>query len=326
VPPPHKRSGGGKALGIVLGILGGLVVLCGGGGAVVYFVFLNAGDPEEVVEEYFAAASRGDCDTMVNLVTEETWRQGGAASRGEAVADCEESIGGGLGLAVTLDDTRLVSEGGDRAVVAATTTTNPEVLTPGLGGEPVTTTVDYTLRKEGRDWRIDATTLGPGFDLDPGGIDPGLAPELPDLDGIGEDPPADLAPEPPGEAPAPEPGSLGQSPEDAVLSFYGAWQRSECSGMVSLSTTEYWVDGDFTSSSDDPTTICEDTIAAGEMRTDLTYVNEGQFQVEYDYQTYDVAVATVIVRHSFGNEPESSFEFTLIDVGGYWTIHGSRPV
>ena len=70
-----------------------LVVLCGGAGLLVYFSGVFGGsDPTEVVEDYFAAAQRGDCAKMIELVTEESWRQGGATSRAQAISECEQGM------------------------------------------------------------------------------------------------------------------------------------------------------------------------------------------------------------------------------------------
>src|SRR5690606_10012772 len=111
--PPAKKSGG-KGVGIVLAVVIVLVVLCGGAGLLAYFSGVFGGsDPTEVVEDYFAAAQRGDCAKMIELVTEESWRQGGATSRAQAISECEQGMAelGMSGVPVQLLGTRLVSEG-----------------------------------------------------------------------------------------------------------------------------------------------------------------------------------------------------------------------
>ena len=179
--PQPKR--GGKGVGIVITVVIALVVLCGGGGVVAYLAgAFGGGDPTEVVEAYFDAAERGDCAEMVDLVTEESWRENGATSRSQAVSDCEEGFAalGVAGLPIQLMSTRLVSEGEDTAVVAATLGATPGFVD---GPAPGPMDVDIPLRKEGRDWLIDATAIG-GV----GGFDPGTPP-LPGLDDPGLTPP-----------------------------------------------------------------------------------------------------------------------------------------
>jgi len=159
----------------VLAVVIVLVVLCGGAGLLAYFSGVFGGsDPTEVVEDYFAAAQRGDCAKMIELVTEESWRQGGATSRAQAISECEQGMAelGMSGVPVQLLGTRLVSEGSDTAVVAATINPTGGLIDDSLMG-PMD--VDIALRKEGRDWLIDTTAMGPG-------LEPPTAPSLPGLD------------------------------------------------------------------------------------------------------------------------------------------------
>jgi hypothetical protein len=44
--------------------------------------------PEEVVRDYFTAADRDDCETMLDLVSVDRLRYSGAGSRGEAMEMC----------------------------------------------------------------------------------------------------------------------------------------------------------------------------------------------------------------------------------------------
>ena len=44
--------------------------------------------PEEVVRDYFTAADRDDCETMLDLVSVDRLRYSGAGSRGEAMELC----------------------------------------------------------------------------------------------------------------------------------------------------------------------------------------------------------------------------------------------
>lgn len=181
-PRPKRR---GKGAGVVIAVVIVLVVLCGGAGAVAYFTgVFGSSDPTEVVEAYFEAAQRGDCAEMIDLVTEESWRQTGATSRGEAISNCEADLAalGGAGLPIQLTSTRLVSEGDTTAVVAATIGATPGF--EDFGAPPVPMDVDIPLRKEGGDWRIDATAMG-------GGLNPG-SPSVPGLDDPLAPPPTDI--------------------------------------------------------------------------------------------------------------------------------------
>lgn len=160
-PPPGysplpPRRGNGKVIGIVAGALAGVVLLCGGAGLLV-FLLSASNDPVTVVDDYFVAAERGDCETMIDLVTESTWREGGVSSRRQAIADCDEGMSTlGGGIPISNSESRLISERGDTAVVATTVTAEPLDLGLGLGdAEPQTSEIRITLRKEGRTWLID---------------------------------------------------------------------------------------------------------------------------------------------------------------------------
>lgn len=191
--PAPRKGGGGKVAVIVISVLAGLFLLLDvGGGALLWATgVIGGGSPEDTVRRYYEAAQARDCETMVDLVTEETWRQGGATTRAEAVSQCRDNLSqAGDSFSFTLDDVREVSNFGRTAVVEVTTTvTLPEM--PDLGVDvpsgPVTSTTSVTLKKSGRKWLIDGASL---FDLGDLGSDlgdfdiPDLDFDLPDLDDL----------------------------------------------------------------------------------------------------------------------------------------------
>lgn len=179
--PPPRKGGGGKVLAIVLPLVGLflLLLLCCCGGFVAYQTgMIGREDPVESVESFFDAAVAGDCDEMVDRVTEETWRQGGASNRAEAVVNCEVGL---ENLPVTRPTSyQLVSESDDTAVVRVVF---PPVELPELGSEfgPGTDTeVDYHLRRDGRRWLIDGPASG--LQLGGTGTPPGALPQSPGLE------------------------------------------------------------------------------------------------------------------------------------------------
>lgn len=147
-------------LAIVLPLVGlFLLFVCCGGSVVAYLTGMIGGeDPVETVEEFFDAAVARDCEGMIDRVTEETWRQGGASSRAEAIDDCQTTLDS---LMVTVPTSyQLLSESGDTAVVRVVF---PPVELPGVDpefGVDTETEVDYHLRRDGRRWLIDGTASG----------------------------------------------------------------------------------------------------------------------------------------------------------------------
>lgn len=165
-----------------------LLLLCCGGGLVAYQTgVIGREDPVDAVKDFFDAAVARDCERMVDRVTEETWQQGGASSRAEAIADCRTGIGS---LTVTAPTSyQLVSESGDTAVVQAVF---PPLELSGIDPEfipDVNTEVDYHLRRDGRRWLIDGIASG----LQLGEVDtpPGELPEVPGLETPSPDPDLD---------------------------------------------------------------------------------------------------------------------------------------
>ena len=86
-PPARRRT----AVAVVA--VTGLTLL--GTAAVVSLLVANRDNaraddrpPEEVVRDYFTAADRDDCETMLDLVSVNRLRYSGAGSRGEAMTMC----------------------------------------------------------------------------------------------------------------------------------------------------------------------------------------------------------------------------------------------
>lgn len=156
--PPPGKSGGGKTVGVVLAIVAALVLLGGGGTLVAYLAGAfdgggpgggSARSPEQTVEQFWTAAQTGDCDTAIDLVTEKVWSEDGTITREESMADCQESFADSEDVP-QIDDTTLVSEAGDAAVVEAT------IAIPGLG----TNTVSHDLIRENGEWKINEVDTG----------------------------------------------------------------------------------------------------------------------------------------------------------------------
>ena len=51
----------------------------------------DAGSPEDVVREYFAAADRDDCEAMLDMVSQVRLRYSGVGSRSEALRMCQDA-------------------------------------------------------------------------------------------------------------------------------------------------------------------------------------------------------------------------------------------
>jgi hypothetical protein len=156
---PPGRSGGGRTAGIVLAIVGALLLLGGGGTVVAYLAGAFGGEgggplggggrgPVETVEEFWTAAGAGDCETAIELVTEESWSQGGEVTREESLADCRESFDS-TDIPI-VEEVTLISEDGDTAIVEATMTV-PDVDSQ---------TFRHELIREDGAWKIDEFDLG----------------------------------------------------------------------------------------------------------------------------------------------------------------------
>jgi hypothetical protein len=51
----------------------------------------DAGPPEDVVRDYFAAADRDDCEAMLDMVSQVRLRYSGVGSRAEALRMCQDA-------------------------------------------------------------------------------------------------------------------------------------------------------------------------------------------------------------------------------------------
>jgi hypothetical protein len=88
-PPPERRT---VAAVIAISVL---ILLTGAAVASLLMLDRDAGpgdpgSPEEVVRDYFAAADRDDCETMVAMISEVKVRYSSARTRGEALDMCTE--------------------------------------------------------------------------------------------------------------------------------------------------------------------------------------------------------------------------------------------
>ena len=144
--PPSGGSGSGKVILIVVAVLavvgiGAFVLLGDSGGS----------SPEDAVSDFFAAAQDRDCQSMMDLITTESFA---GADPQQVLAQCEAALDAGEDFFTpgdTLDNVEVTSEDGDTAVLAVTSTTEGEQ-----------TTDEVNLRKEDGDWKIDFSTPGAG--------------------------------------------------------------------------------------------------------------------------------------------------------------------
>lgn len=157
---PPVKSGGGKTVGIVIAVVAAVVLLGGGGTLVAYLAGALGGDggggsgggsrtPEQTVEQFWQAARTRDCESAIGLVTEKVWSEDGSISRDEALADCRDSFTDEDEIP-QIEDTTLVSETGDTAVVDVTMTV------PDVGS----TTITHDLVRENGEWKIDDVEMG----------------------------------------------------------------------------------------------------------------------------------------------------------------------
>jgi hypothetical protein len=141
---PAKR---GTSTGVKVGIGIGVLVVA----AVAAVVVFGGGDddvdpdsPVGVVQEFYDAAGRNDCEGMVAVLSEATWSEDGTLTREEAVTSCEdrpddETLPEGTDLDVDLE-----SQSGDTAVVN---------VSAGLMGD--SRSFPMTLIREDGQWKID---------------------------------------------------------------------------------------------------------------------------------------------------------------------------
>jgi hypothetical protein len=103
--------------------------------------------PVEVAEAFFAAATSGDCAGVVDRMTVESYSTEGQTAA-EAVDECEDDVAGAAALAeAEFGPVELVSEDGDRAVVA---------VTVGAGDEAVER--EMPMRRIDGEWKMHLDT------------------------------------------------------------------------------------------------------------------------------------------------------------------------
>jgi hypothetical protein len=76
--------------------------------------------PAQVVAEFFAAAKAGDCQGMLDLMTEETWQEQPELTAEQAIEDCESEMESGEPTFESLEvgNIEVVSETDDTATVS----------------------------------------------------------------------------------------------------------------------------------------------------------------------------------------------------------------
>jgi hypothetical protein len=122
----------------------GAFLLVGGGGG-------GSAGPEQTIRDFVNAAKDKNCTKVVDLMTTNSF---GGQSRKKAVSQCEEAMKSGDNPFEgdgSIDDVKLKSQDGDKAVVTVKSTTNGKQ-----------TTDDVNLRKEDGKWRIDFSASGLG--------------------------------------------------------------------------------------------------------------------------------------------------------------------
>jgi hypothetical protein len=95
--------------------------------------------PEGVVEDYTNALDNGDFDQVESLIHSESALSGRFENEEELARALEEAD-------ISLDNTEVIEEGDEMAIVEATIT--------GATGEGETDTQEIELRKEDGDWKI----------------------------------------------------------------------------------------------------------------------------------------------------------------------------
>jgi hypothetical protein len=153
IEPPERGTSTGLKVAIGVAVLvvaaAAAVVVLGGGGD-------DAVDPDSpvgVVQAFYDAAGRNDCEGMVAVLSEATWSEDGTLTREEAVTSCEdrpedETLPEGTDLDVDLE-----SQAGDTAIVNVSAT---------LMGN--SRSFPMTLIREDDQWKIDLSGTDPAVD------------------------------------------------------------------------------------------------------------------------------------------------------------------
>ena len=165
---PGGSGGGGGNAKVLIGVAVVAVIAVGA------FFLLSGGDkasassPVDAVQGFFSAVEDGDCGSAINLITEESWSEGGSLTREEALADCEEEVSSGAGFegfGADISDIKLVSEEGDSATVS---------VTAGELGS-----INVPVVKEGGSWKINFADADFGSPADGGDLPDDIG-DLPD--------------------------------------------------------------------------------------------------------------------------------------------------
>jgi hypothetical protein len=106
----------------------------------------DADSPIGTAEAFYDAASRGDCEAMVAMLSDATFVAEGAQTTDEAIADCQNQVASEAWPEDDQLDFELVSETDDAAVVNVQATIEGQLATLPLG----------LIREDGQ-WKIDSS-------------------------------------------------------------------------------------------------------------------------------------------------------------------------
>lgn len=236
----------------------GLIALAAAGGAVVGAQ--RAGAPtaaggveeaEQTVIAYFDALGGQDCPTALGLVSDLSWRPGGAfASAEEAQAGCSSGELQAQTPALDVERVEVLSQEAGRITVEVTGV---------VDGQPQT--VQLTLVQDGNEWKIQL----PGPEPAPTVTSPGAPPAGGAPGDPGGEPPATAPTTAPG-APAGDTGAA----QAVVRSFYEAMAAQDCATLVGLTTPEFWTSLVTGADPADPAGACDQAFAEGFLTTDIT--------------------------------------------------------
>lgn len=81
----------------------------------------RADSPLDVTRRYLAAYPNRDCDALIDLLTEESWSEGGLYTRQEALQRCRDSQGQ-LAMDSAFEAIRVTAQDQERATVAVQVT------------------------------------------------------------------------------------------------------------------------------------------------------------------------------------------------------------
>lgn len=126
--------------------------------------------PGQTVSAFFHAQAAGDCERLVDdLITEDSWSDGGRLTRRQFLDRCADAVDGYQPVVgeVQIDflDTAGVASEGDRATVSIAATGGADVVD---GGDPYTDGGRGTLVREDGEWKVEtdpaALHVGPSVE------------------------------------------------------------------------------------------------------------------------------------------------------------------